>query len=272
MSERSRHKGFKSAIILDGVSEIESFAFHNCETLTSVTIPANVNHIGLFAFSDCTNLTDVTFQGDFSSVSDSMFQNCTNLKRVTCHGMTISSADYEKVNMLTVLKMTANRNYNVTMPVSAKFDIIWRTYFADADDTAYLFIQKNLPKMFKFLADKNDTEAIHKVFDSGKFNEARLFRFLIDKNYPDIFVKMLPHAEKGKIEILIQYATQKGASTIIRSVLDSGEYITKENIDDFILYAIDKKSYEIQVMLTNHKAQKEWYEDQETIIRKKFSL
>ena len=43
----------KRIIIGDGVTTIGEFAFTNCSTLTSVTIPNSVTEIGEFAFRGC---------------------------------------------------------------------------------------------------------------------------------------------------------------------------------------------------------------------------
>ena len=44
---------FKSVIISEGVEHIDWFAFYNCKSLSSITIPASVRRIGHSAFSGC---------------------------------------------------------------------------------------------------------------------------------------------------------------------------------------------------------------------------
>ena len=44
------------------VTEIGCWAFYNCDTLTSVSIGANVITIGEYAFSDCDKLTSINFE------------------------------------------------------------------------------------------------------------------------------------------------------------------------------------------------------------------
>jgi uncharacterized repeat protein (TIGR02543 family) len=46
------------------LTTISSYAFYNCSSLTSITIPANVTDIGSSAFSGCNNLTDITIDND----------------------------------------------------------------------------------------------------------------------------------------------------------------------------------------------------------------
>ena len=50
-------------VIPDGVTEIQYYAFYNCDSLTSVTIPGGVTSIGNLAFSYCSSLKDVYYTG-----------------------------------------------------------------------------------------------------------------------------------------------------------------------------------------------------------------
>ena len=51
-----------SIIIPDGVSNIGSYVFEGCASLTSVTIPYGVTSIGEYAFTNCTSLTSIDIQ------------------------------------------------------------------------------------------------------------------------------------------------------------------------------------------------------------------
>ena len=65
------------------VTSIGDYAFQNCSSLTSVTIPESVTSIGYSAFNGCTSLTSVTIPESVTSIGlGAMFQNCTSLKSV----------------------------------------------------------------------------------------------------------------------------------------------------------------------------------------------
>ena len=63
-------------IIPDGVTIIESNAFYNCTSLSSVTIPDGVEGIGWRAFMYCTSLTSVTIPNSVTGIGTEAFVGC----------------------------------------------------------------------------------------------------------------------------------------------------------------------------------------------------
>ena len=55
---------FKSVTIGEGVTSIGSYAFYNCDSLTTVTIPNSVTSIEDYSFYGCENLTRVTINSN----------------------------------------------------------------------------------------------------------------------------------------------------------------------------------------------------------------
>ena len=68
---------FKSAVIEDGVEEIDDEAFDNCTYMLEVTIPASVKRIGARAFRKCIALERVTIHGN-PKVSEDSFDRPYN--------------------------------------------------------------------------------------------------------------------------------------------------------------------------------------------------
>ena len=68
-----------SIIIPDSVKKIDFFAFSNCTSLTSITIPNSVKKIEFCAFSNCTSLTSITIPRRVTEIGEEAFSNCTNL-------------------------------------------------------------------------------------------------------------------------------------------------------------------------------------------------
>ena len=63
----------KRIIIGDGITTIGSYAFYNCSTLTSVTIPNSVTEIGGSAFAGCSALTSVTIPNSVTTIGWTAF-------------------------------------------------------------------------------------------------------------------------------------------------------------------------------------------------------
>ncbi|MBP5584134.1 MAG: leucine-rich repeat domain-containing protein, partial [Bacteroidales bacterium] len=66
------------------VTTIESGAFSDCTSLTSITIPNSVTSIKRYAFSGCTNLKSVSIPSSVTSIGENAFYGCTKLTKVTC--------------------------------------------------------------------------------------------------------------------------------------------------------------------------------------------
>ena len=72
----------KKVVIEKGVTNIGNWAFSECNSLTSITIPGNVESIGESAFYSCDNLTDVTLQDGVKSIGNSAFIWCNKLTNI----------------------------------------------------------------------------------------------------------------------------------------------------------------------------------------------
>ena len=68
--------------IEDGVTDIPSNAFEDCNYLIMVDIPASVTKIGFRAFFGCDNLTRISFSANVTEIDDKAFAFCKNLASI----------------------------------------------------------------------------------------------------------------------------------------------------------------------------------------------
>ena len=83
-----------SAEIKTDTMAIASFAFSDCTSLESITIPVGVTSIGGSAFSFCKSLKSITIPAGVTSIGNSTFSNCKSLKSVTIPDSIISIGMY----------------------------------------------------------------------------------------------------------------------------------------------------------------------------------
>ena len=92
-------------VIPESVATLNSYAFFNCKSLTSVNIPANVTVIKGGAFFNCTTLTSVTFAdgSQLTSIDDGYyagacyhgtFSDCTSLESIEIPASVTNIGDY----------------------------------------------------------------------------------------------------------------------------------------------------------------------------------
>ena len=68
---------------LAGITSINDFAFLNCCSLTSVTIPNGVTSISSSALRACYSLTNITIPESVTSIGNYVFYNCYSLTNIT---------------------------------------------------------------------------------------------------------------------------------------------------------------------------------------------
>lgn len=66
----------------EGLEEIGSFAFQNCKSITSVSIPNSTKLIDGRAFYDCDNLESIIFDGNQVVIKSDAFKKCKNLRNI----------------------------------------------------------------------------------------------------------------------------------------------------------------------------------------------
>ena len=83
-----KYIGTETSLVLpnyynDELYEIHQYAFHNCDSLTSVTLGDSITNIGKYAFYSCDSLISVIIGNKVTSIGEYAFSNCDSLTSVT---------------------------------------------------------------------------------------------------------------------------------------------------------------------------------------------
>lgn len=75
-------KEVNKLVLDDSVTEIIDYAFINCTSITSISIPKNVTTIGTGAFLGCTALTEINISDNVTTIGTDAFLGCTSLTNI----------------------------------------------------------------------------------------------------------------------------------------------------------------------------------------------
>ena len=240
-------------IIPDGVTSIGSSAFSFCSSLTSVSLPNSVTSIGFSAFHGCSGLISVTIPDSVTSIRFSAFQVCSGLTSVTIP-YSVTSIDtwaFKNCSSLT----------SVTIPYSVTSIDTWA--FKNCSSLISVTIDGatiNLPET-ENVETGNILSMIIKKHYSIKINN--------DIKYNVIFQMYALGLDKEGVSAYISenfsdmfpVLINMNHTEILQKILDSEKFVTKRNIDKMIQYAIAQQNYQIQLLLTEYKQKKGWYQE-----------
>ena len=76
----------RDVVIPEGIAEIGSFAFNDCDYLESVILPDSLRKIGEYAFSDCGALKSIVLPSQIESLGENAFNNCGRIYEISIPG------------------------------------------------------------------------------------------------------------------------------------------------------------------------------------------
>ncbi len=111
-------------VIPDSVTSIGSYAFYDCDSLTSVDIGDSVTSIGSSAFYDCDSLTSVVIPYSVTSIGSSAFEYCSKLTRAIYLGskeqwndISIGSYNYDVTGKIAVCFGSCGENLSWSLDI-----------------------------------------------------------------------------------------------------------------------------------------------------------
>ena len=95
------------------ITSIGEYAFENCSSLTSITMPESITSIGMYAFEDCSSLTSIIIPEGVTSIEYGTFIACSSLTNVTIPKTVniISNSAFKGCSLLE--NVTIEDGYNV---------------------------------------------------------------------------------------------------------------------------------------------------------------
>ncbi len=97
-------------ILCDSITNIGYYAFYNCESLISITIPSSVTSIGDDAFEYCRSLNNITIPNSVASIGFRAFRYCTNLISVTIPNSVTSIGRYAFYSCTSLTSINVENN------------------------------------------------------------------------------------------------------------------------------------------------------------------
>ena len=214
----------EQAVLPDSIVEIEQGAFHGCERLTSVRLPKFLTELQIDTFNYCTALSEIEIPETVTRIESKAFYDCKSLSELH-------------------------------LPDGLEF------LSSDAVDDGHLcrFAYRDI----KFTNKGNISTCLYMI-SSHKFSVrhpiAEKVSILIQMYHQNPEDNSMLLYLKEQFPEIIRPLIDENQAELIREVIHTGQMIQKENIDEFIRYAIEKQSYETQVLLTNYKSEQFGFE------------
>ena len=175
------------------VTSIGDYAFNQCRSLTSVTIPNSVTSIDNNAFTRCNLLTSVTIGNSVTSIGHEAFYNCSSLTSVTI-GNSVTSIGFYAFTYCSSLTSVTIPNSVTSIGVSAFFGCSALTSVTIGSGTSDIYYNafakcKNLKNVYCYAENVPSTDA--RAFDNCPMEDATL-------HVPDASINLYKTTEPWK--------------------------------------------------------------------------
>ena len=140
--------GSKTNVVVPSyVTQINQFAFYNCQGIKSITIPNSVTSIGNSAFYGCSDLVSITIPNSVTSIGNSAFYGCSDLVSITIPNSVTSIGLFAFKDCTSLSSVVLGDQ--ITSIYSDAFEGCENLQYNVKDDLKYLGNERN-PYLFLF--------------------------------------------------------------------------------------------------------------------------
>ncbi|MDE6520954.1 MAG: leucine-rich repeat domain-containing protein [Ruminococcus sp.] len=242
-----RCQSLKSIKIPESVKSIERCAFAYCENLRSIVIPDSVTRIAMGTFEHCKNLVSVNIPDGIEKIEEFTFYRCQSLKSIKIPESvkSIERCAFSYCENLKDITAFADINFDE----KSFEDCIFEKITVRDNLSSITVYSKNLYEPYRFMnANPNEKERLLKNSTDGDeiaIVFALYLVFALDNTNAHLYIK------KNIVDV-VKYLTDVEDTENLTKILSRG-YVTSENINKMIKYAIDSRKSEIQLILSNYK-------------------
>lgn len=191
------------------VKFIGTYAFSDCQLITSVTLPEGVAEIGKQAFANCIGLEDVHFPSKLAKIGDDAFYHCIKLKVVDLPQTVVSVASgaFYDCDALTEVKLSSNMSSIedntfsdcsklIKVMIPSKITSIGSKAFCNCTSLPSIKIPKSIAKigywafhgcklLKKIYVEDGDAQRVKKLISDSSFDVTSL-TFEVDDGSGDL--------------------------------------------------------------------------------------
>ena len=194
--------GVTAVTIPDGVTEIGSGTFRECENLQKVTLPDGLKKIGSEAFRDCENLTEMVLPESVVSIGEAAFFGSWRITVIrlrpddpAVRRFYDAETDEPEAELMEGLNMLRNRNYGADVLRYFKYPLLFLHWLHTRDEELTAYFRAHLDDVMQDSISFGDLCVIEAFAQEGGFftsgNIDRYMEKACEEEQNEIFMILL---------------------------------------------------------------------------------
>ncbi len=237
-------------IIPDGVTQIKAKAFKDCVNLKEVILPESLKTIGVAAFENCSSLKRIAVPSGITRICSQTFLGCNALEEVILpDGITY-------IGDMAFTACTSLRHVSLPDSVNSV-----NSYAFSGCDNLRELQYRNL-KIHMNFSDWNEFTYLQRTIEMILREDYSII-IRTSVKYDLLWQMLFRNPENKKLKDYIhQYFSKiflvlldRDDAVSVQKVLDDYDFISKNNINTFIRYAIEHQRLQTQLLLMNYKSE-----------------